>query len=531
MADDKTSNLPTANGTTHSEWNEPERWLAAIVESSDAAIMGESLDGVITSWNAAAEKMFGYTAGEAIGLPVFSLAWPGEEVKILDLLAAMRRGERIDHFETSRKHKDGSRVFVSLSLYPIKDGHGNVVGIAKIASNITERKRAEEHEAQTRAELLAERKYRELIEHAPDAILEVDAGGMIVIANRTSETLFGYTRDELLGQPIEMLVPESRRGAHLAHRAAFAKVGISRPMGHGMPDLNAVRKDRSEFPVEIGLSPIHTDSGILVVAVIRDITERKASEVQVRRLQEGYLAEISSRHREAERLNQLKSEFMASVSHELRTPLHTIIGFADLLREDRDGVLSERQARFVENIQRDSEHLLALINDVLDLSRIEAGGLVLHTEFLRVKPLVEEIVESFRTYADKRSLSVNLRCDQDVSVRADATRLRQILSNLLSNAIKFTPSEGEISVSVQRESGLARFEVTDSGVGIPASEQANIFGKFYQVGVTTGGVREGTGLGLSICKELVTMHGGSIEVQSEVGKGSTFSFTMPNQEP
>ncbi|NUQ27185.1 MAG: PAS domain-containing sensor histidine kinase [Acidobacteriaceae bacterium] len=507
-------------------WVNPERWLAAIVDSSDAAIMGETLDGIITSWNRAATQMFGYSAEEAIGKPVFFLAWPGEQEKMHDLLDVVRMGKRIDGVETARKHKDGSRVFVSLSMFPIEDADGTVVGIAKIARNITERKLAEEQIARSRAEVLAERKFREMIEEAPDAILEVNQAGNIVIANKTSETLFGYTRAELLGQPVEILVPMPHRGNHADNVARFVRSGKTRPMGQGL-ELNARRKDGSEFPVEISLSPIRNAQEVLIVVVIRDVSERRKAEQQLRTLQEGYFNELVARQHEAERLNRLKSEFMASVSHELRTPLHTIIGFTDLLREESNGTLNAKQARFVEHIQRDSEHLLALINDVLDLSRIEAGGLSLQTEQIDITDLLHQTTESVRGQAAAKGIVLQTEYEADLYASADRTRVRQVLLNLLSNAIKFTPAGGSVTITAAIEDEWIRISVRDTGIGIAPEEHELIFDKFYQAAVTTGGVKEGTGLGLTISRQIVMMHGGRLEVNSTRGAGSEFTFTLP----
>ncbi|MGO4518037.1 PAS domain S-box protein [Terriglobus sp. 2YAB30_2] len=511
---------------TPANWTNPERWLAAIVDSSDAAIMGESLDGTLTSWNRAATEMFGYSAEEAIGKPVLFLAWPGEAEAMNELLGIVRDGERIDGYETARRHKDGSQVFVSLSMFPVEDADGKIVGIAEIARNITDRRLAEEQIARSHAEVLAERKFREMIEEAPDAILEVNQAGHIVIANKTSETLFGYTREQLLGQPVEILVPMPHQNNHADNVARFVRSGRTRPMGQGL-DLNARRKDGSEFPVEISLSPIRNAQEVLIVVVIRDVSERRKAEQQLRTLQEGYFNELVARQHEAERLNRLKSEFMASVSHELRTPLHTIIGFTDLLKEESNGALNPKQLRFVEHIQRDSEHLLALINDVLDLSRIEAGGLSLRTEEIDIPSLLQQTVESVRGQATEKSIVLRIESEDDLYASADLTRVRQVLLNLLSNAIKFTPSGGSVTVKAAVDEDWVRVAVHDTGIGIAPEEQELIFDKFYQAGVTTGGVKEGTGLGLTISRQIVMMHGGRLEVTSSKGAGSEFTFTLP----
>lgn len=517
-----------------------ERWLAAIVESSDDAILGESLSGIITSWNAGATRIFGYSAEEAIGKPISWFAWPGEEGRIQELLRRLRRGERIEHFETIRKHKTGRKVIVSLSLSPIRDSEGTIVGIAKIARDITERREAEaaleaseirframsEQEALARADVQAERRFRELIEHAPDAILQVDASGKIVVANHTAESILGYTREELLGSSVDLLVPEAKRAAHPRHREAFAAAGVTRPMGQGL-DLHALRKNGTQIPVEISLSPVKTDHGVYITAVIRDVTERKRVEEQVRLLQKGYMQELEARQHEAERLNRLKTEFLASISHELRTPLHTIIGFSELLAEESEGPLNEEQRRFLGHIHRDSEHLLALINDVLDFSRIEAGGLNLHTEALPLIEVISEVVNAIRPLAETKGISLLTAPDLNIRVSADQLRLRQVLYNLLTNAVKFTPAGGTIAVGITLpEEQSVRITVSDTGIGIADDERVHIFDKFYQVGVTTGGVREGTGLGLAICKQLVEMHGGRIWVESQPGQGSQFHFTL-----
>ncbi len=452
------------------------RWLAAIVESSDDAILGKALDGIITSWNAGATRIFGYEAEEAIGKHISFLSWPGEEGQIDSFLETLRRGERVDHFEVARKHKSGKKIFVSLSLSPVLDSNGKIIGISKIARDITDHKAA----AASALDLIAEGRLRELIESAPDAILQADSSGAIVIANRRAAEMFGYTIEELLALGVDALVPDANRHAHAAHRNAFVEAGKSRPLDSGL-DLGARRKDGTRFPVDINLSPVHTKDGINVTAIIRDLTERRLSEQRERALQESYMAELEMRHKEAESAALLKSEFMSSVSHELRTPLHTIIGFSELLAEDSSGPLNEKQQKFLHHIRTDSEHLLGMINDVLDLSRIEAGRLTLHTELMSLQAAVKEAVSALRPFADSRSVSLREGGHLDLTICADPVRLRQILYNLLSNGAKFTGAGGEVSVDACVKDKLVEITVSDTGIGIAPEDCTHIFEKFYQV--------------------------------------------------
>lgn len=239
------------------------------------------------------------------------------------------------------------------------------------------------------------------------------------------------------------------------------------------------------------------------------------------------MAELEARQKEAERLNGLKSEFLASMSHELRTPLHTIIGFAELLSEEGDGLLDDRQKRFLQHILEDSQHLLGLINDVLDLSKIEAGAISLRIEHIPLVDAISNAVNAIRPRAMMKSLTLESHNTFPGLVAVDPMRLKEIFYNLLGNAVKFTPAGGNIMVETKETSEFVRITVADSGIGIPADQLQQIFEKFYQVGYATSGVREGTGLGLAICKRLIEMHGGSIWIESEPGHGSRFHFTLP----
>jgi PAS domain S-box-containing protein len=379
-------------------------------------------------------------------------------------------------------------------------------------------------------------RFRDLLEAAPDGIIEAEPDGTIVLLNAAAERMFGYQREELLGQLIEVLVPESLRQRHHEHRNSYAAHPVTRPMGIGL-ELFARRKDGTHFPVEISLSPIRSPQGSRVIAIVRDITDRKRAEERIIAIHREFAAELAAkneqleiRNREIERANRLKSEFLASMSHELRTPLHTVIGFADLLSEELKGPLNADQKRFVDHIQRDSRHLLELINDILDLSKIESGRLELNVVLFQAAEAIAEAMAGLRPLAANKRIRINEAVNPAVMVTADRLRLKEILYNLVSNAIKFTPEKGEITVECSERPEGVFFAITDTGIGIDPAEQQAIFDKFYQLGSTTRGVREGTGLGLAITKSLVEMHGGRIWLESKPGGGSRFQFLVPRSE-
>lgn len=238
-------------------------------------------------------------------------------------------------------------------------------------------------------------------------------------------------------------------------------------------------------------------------------------------------AELESRNREVQRATRLKSEFLARMSHELRTPLNAIMGFSELLAEEAEGPLSAAYKTFVRHIRNGADHLLALINDVLDLSKIEAGRIELSPEEFRAADAFEEVLPVIRPLADVKRIRIDSQLDDKAILLADRTRFKQILYNLLSNSVKFTPEGGRVWIEAFPGDGRLSLTVGDTGVGIPLPEQQAIFEEFYQVGTTTKGVKEGTGLGLAITKRLVELHGGKIEVVSELGQGSRFTFTLP----
>jgi PAS domain S-box-containing protein len=486
--------------------------------------------------------------------------------------------------------------------------------------------------------------FRDLIDAAPDGLIVCDPKGAIVLVNAEAERMFGYARDELLGAPIDRLVPDHVRPRHAHHVAGYTAAPRLRPMGSSL-DLRGRRKDGGEFPVEISLSPITTARGMLITAGIRDVTDRRQLEREHRRssaylvsavdavqdaftlfdehdrvmmvnsaarqllggatgdsiigrpfdellreaLSSGvfdfsnesrdslygrwrayhqepsgaldvrtgtgrYLrvterktadhgtvstiadvtddvmrAEELRRAREtAEAASAAKSEFLSSMSHELRTPLNAILGFAQLLERDRKRPLDERQLERLGHVLRGGEHLLKLIDDVLDLSRIEAGRIAVSSEPVGVPEVLAEVVHTLEPMAARAQIQIAIApLPADLpSVVADRTRLSQVLMNFGSNAIKYGKPSGHVTLRIEPRSAMMRLVVVDDGIGIPADKRTKIFEPFQRAGQETGPI-EGTGIGLTISKRLAEMMMGSVGFTSEVGRGSEFWIDVP----
>jgi PAS domain S-box-containing protein len=333
-------------------------------------------------------------------------------------------------------------------------------------------------------------------------MIMTDRSGTIVMLNTEIELLFGYLTDELIGRSIETLVPKGSRGQHVGLRECFAQNPRTRRMGAGR-DLFGLRKDDTEFPVELGLNPVKTTSGELVLCVVADITERK-------------------------RIERLKDEFVSTVSHELRTPLTSIQGSLGLLIGGAAGRLPDTATHLLTIALRNSERLVRLINDILDIEKIESGEVVFDMMRVEVRPLIEHAIESSRGFAE--SLGVTLRLDPATvlaEVRADPDRLTQVIANLLSNGIKFSPPGEEVLVSIAERSDHVHITVRDHGPGVPANFRARIYQKFAQADATSERKKGGTGLGLSIVKRIVTRLGGATGFDDAPGGGSIFHVDLP----
>ncbi|MBV8196651.1 MAG: PAS domain S-box protein [Candidatus Eremiobacteraeota bacterium] len=360
---------------------------------------------------------------------------------------------------------------------------------------------------------------REVLESAPDAIVIVDERGRIVLSNAQTEKLFGYRRDELIGQTVDALVPSHFRGTHAGHRDRYSHDPRVRPMGAGL-QLSGLRKDGTEFPVEISLSPVRAGDETFVASAIRDVTERKRFEV-----------ELQKKNVALENANLAKDRFLAGMSHELRTPLNAIIGFTGTLLMKLPGPLTAEQEKQLKTIQASARHLLSLINDILDLARIESGKVELSIEPLLVREVIDDVTTSLRPSAERKGLSLESSVPaQKILVRADRRTLQQILINLINNAIKYTEA-GKVTIAMtrRRENGQTWVDiaVSDSGIGIKAEDQAKLFQAFEQLDPSSTRRFEGAGLGLYLSQQLAALLSGRLKVESDHGKGSTFTLTLP----
>src|SRR3984885_8309674 len=365
---------------------------------------------------------------------------------------------------------------------------------------------------------------RSALDAAPDAMIIIDEQGIVRYVNRQVSALFGYAHDEIVGQSIERLMPARFRGRHVAHRQDYTAVPRIRALGEGL-SLFGQRSDGSEFPVEISLSPIQDGKRLLVAAAIRDVTERKRTEAELKMTREASerAREVADRAREsADRANQAKSRFLATASHDLRQPLQTLAllnGSLSRMTNGQDALeVLAQQAAAISAMSR-------LLNALLDISKLESGAIRPELSDFTVAGLFEELGREFASIAADKGLQLRVQPTQ-ASVHSDPALVRQILNNLVSNAIKYT-RQGQVLLRARAENACICLDVIDTGIGIPAGQVAYIYDEFYQVGVPGNSSRDGYGLGLSIVQHLVNLLNLRLDVSSQVGEGSTFSLALP----
>jgi protein-histidine pros-kinase len=602
-------------------------------EISDA-IVAKTPAGRVLFWNRGAATVFGYTPEEAVGRLVSELIIPEdrqeEENRILQ--EVLRR--ELSQYETMRRRKDGSLIYVDVSSKAVGKAAGEVDFIVSSNKDVTRLK-------VQRDAKLAEARYAKLLESTPDGMIMANPAGRIVLANSQTERLFGYARGELLGQLTEVLLPPRLRSAQTGKETPFLSVRSPGPAAAGRLELSGQRQDGSEFPIEISLSRLDVEDATLVISAIRDGSERRNVEKALRdqaqvmdlvndavclRDLEGRITywnraaerifgwagreimgrvthdvlktsfprpleeirsvlladghwegELVHSRRDGSRLTvasrwtlqrdgdgqpmavielnyditerkrfeqalheknvelqasaESKNRFLANMSHELRTPLNGIIGFAEFLTDGKPGALNQKQKEYLADILNSGRHLLQLINDVLDLSKVEANRMELNPGPFNPAKVIEGVCAVARPLAQKKDLRLTVEIAPGLDeVVLDQQKFKQILYNLVSNAVKFTDEGGRVCVRA-RPQGAHRFrlEVEDTGIGIRREDLPRLFQEFEQLESGTARRYEGTGLGLALTRRIVELQGGSIEVASEAGKGSTFSVVLPRR--
>ncbi|HEY4212610.1 MAG TPA: ATP-binding protein [Steroidobacteraceae bacterium] len=566
---DPTDRRSATDLTDLSELERTRAHLAAVVATSEDAIVSKTLEGIVTSWNGAAERLFGYTGEEMIGQPILTIIPAELQYEEDDILAKLRAGHRVDRFETVRLHKSGRRLELSVTISPVLDAHGRVVGAAKIAHDISDRRRADQA-------LAEEAQAREALAEIGSAIAtQLDLEGIVQLvtdeATRLTGAAFGAFFYNVMKDESYWLYTLSG-----ASRESFAKFPMPRNTevfgptfrGDGIVRSDDIRKDPrygknapyqgmppGHLPVCSYLAvPVALHNGEVIggmffghpePGVFTERAERLAVGIathasiamgnarmfqalkdQEQRLKEAVEAERQARS-EAERLGHLKDEFLATLSHELRTPLNAIQGWAVLLQERN--ISEDDRSRGLRTIERNVRAQTQIVNDLLDMSRIISGKIHLEVQPLHLHEVVGNSVDAIRQTAEAKQVRLQSMLDSTIGwVRGDPNRLQQVLWNLLSNAVKFTPSGGRIQVVLERVNSHVEIVIEDTGVGIRPEFLPYVFDRFRQGDPSITRRFGGLGLGLSIVRTLVELHGGSVRVKSPgENQGSTFVVALP----
>jgi PAS domain S-box-containing protein len=487
-------------------------FLAAIVESSEDAIISKDLNGIINSWNKGAERIFGYTAEEAIGQPATLLIPPDRFDEEPAILEKLRQGRRIDHYETVRRRKDGTLLDISLTISPIKNEEGKIVGGSKIARDISERRRGEKQISfQAR-----------LLDAVEQAVIATDLNGTVIYWNSFAEGLYGWSAAEALGANILEITPAAETREQAIEILTRLRGGKS-----WSGEFLVRRKDGSVFPAMVTDSPIVSEQGELigVVGVSVDISERKRAEEERAKLHE---SEREARA-EAERANRSKDEFLATLSHELRNPLNVILGYAEVLLRSEEARSSQFVRRAAEILKRNALAQSRLVRDLLDLSRLHIGKLSLNREVVSLMTILNNAVETVSDDAAAKQIQIQIRFDtpeEVIFVDADPLRLEQVFWNLLNNALKFTPAGGSVTIRLSSRTGRVMLIVEDNGPGIEPEFLPHVFEMFRQADASSSRPHSGMGIGLALVRQLIGLHGGTVAVESVMGQGAKFTIEL-----
>lgn len=475
-----------------------ESMFSAALESSEDAVIATTPDGVITGWNPAAEKLYGYTAQEVLGKASAMLVADTKQDNHRERLATIASGGGFNDLEVLHVTKDGRPLLLEARVSSVRGPSGELIGAVAMLSDVAEKRQLQA-------------KFQMAFEASPSGMILVDQTGLITLSNSQISGMFGYDPGELIGQRIEVLVPESVRGAHSGNLVSFMGDPSARAMGAGR-DLRGRRKDGSEFPVEIALAPIRTETGLLVLAAVVDISERNRA-----------AAALMAKTRELERSNAELEQFAYVASHDLREPLRMVASYTELLAERYGGKLDERADKYIGYIVDGAKRMQQLVSDLLALSRVGTQGKP--PEPVDSGDVLKNVIRAM-TPAIREAKAEILPGSLPV-VAADEGQLGQLFQNLIGNAIKFRAPDRppSIIIGAERSNGAWVFSVQDNGIGIESQYSERIFQMFQRLHGRDE--YEGNGIGLAIAKKIVERHGGTIWLSSTVGEGTVFYFTLP----
>ncbi|UOE47913.1 PAS domain-containing sensor histidine kinase [Mucilaginibacter sp. SMC90] len=472
--------------------------LAAIIDSTDDTIISKTTQGIITSWNPAAKRMFGYTEEEAIGQHI-SLIIPedrmGEETYIIGQIL---QGQKVDHFETLRRAKNGDLVPISLTVSPIKDRSGRIIGASKIARDISVQRIAVEKQGVLAA----------IIDTSDDTILSKTLEGIITSWNKAAVKMFGYTEAEAIGKHISLIIPPDRLDEE---SYIIGEVSKGNKVDHFQTFRRA--KNGNLIPISLSVSPITDESGKVIGAskIARDISAEQSAQQETAEL-----------YKQLQALNAKKDEFIGLASHELKTPLTSVNGYLQILGQR---ITDEKNKVFVQKAQQQLSKLSTLVDDLLDVSKIEAGKLNFRDEVFNICEVISDAIDLI-SHANGNYQITFETSTPEFTIRGDAHRIEQVLINLLTNAIRYSPGSNRIEVYLFAEAENVKVGVKDFGLGIASEKLNHIFSRYYRVDDSSANV-SGLGIGLYLCYEIVTRHRGRIWAESELKAGSTFWFILP----
>jgi PAS domain S-box-containing protein len=490
---------------------------ALLVESvRDYAVFALDPKGHILTWNPGAERFKGYKASEIIGKH-FSVLYPPADIARgkpeWELKRAIAEGRVED--EGWRVRKDGSEFWANVVITALRDEHGELVGFAKITRDLTERRATEETLRES------EERFRLMVQSAKDyGILMLDPKGYVASWNDGAQRIKGYKADEIIGRHFSTFYPAE----DVAAGKPPMELKIAAAEGRFEDEGWRVRKDGSLFWANVIITALRNPAGQLIgyAKVTRDLTERRAA-------QERALAD-ARRMALAEAMSRAKSDFLAAMSHELRTPLNAIGGYAELIEMGVGGAINDQQRDYLERIRGSQQHLLAIINDLLNYSRIEAGQVAYDLAEVSLHSVIDRVLTMVTPQAKLKRLTLTHGpCQEKVVAWADRLKTEQIVLNLLSNAVKFTPVGGSVTASCDTSGAEMSIVIQDTGPGIPPNKLEAIFEPFVQLGRSLTSAHEGTGLGLAISRDLARAMNGDVTLESTVGHGATFTLTLPSK--